>query len=85
MRGRRNDDDFFGPEARDNLDDAVLEGRAAHDGVVEQHQGIHIVFYQAVSNIINVGDHGFAGRRIGDEGALLSILDDDFVHSRAHG
>ena len=57
-----------------NLKDALLQGGAAHNRVVDNHQVIHTSLQAAVADVVNVGSQIVALAVVGNKGAQFNIL-----------
>ena len=83
LRRRGNDNDLFGMQAVEDADDALAEGRSAHDAVVDDHEVIDVRRDAAVGNVINVCGQIVAGISLGDEGAQFDVFEDHLLAADA--
>ena len=70
-------------QAVEDADDALLEGRSAHDAVVDDHEVIDMRRDAAVGNVINVCGQIVAGISLGDEGAQFDVFEDHLLAADA--
>ena len=61
-------------QAVQNLKDTLLQGGAAHNRVVDNHQVIHTGLQAAVADVVNVGSQIVALAVVGNKGAQFNIL-----------
>ena len=72
-------------QAIQDADDALSQGRAAHDTVVDHHQVIHERLNAAIGNVIDVGGQVVTAVALGDEGTQLDVFDRHFLAAHPHG
>ena len=76
---------FFGCQTVKNTDDALLQGRSAHDAVVDNHQIILLRNKASVSDVVYVGGQVIAAVAFGNEGTQLDVFDSHFLTADALG
>ena len=65
---------LLGVQAVENLEDALPEGRATNDAVIDDDEVVLVRFQTAVGDVIDVGRKVVAGTCLGDEGPQLDIF-----------
>ena len=71
-------------EAVEDADDALAQGRSAHDAVVDDDEVVHARLQAAVGHVIYVGGQVGAAVALGDEGAEFDVLDGHLLTAHPH-
>ena len=79
LRTGTDEHHLLGVQAVEDADDALAEGRASHDGVVDDDEVVHLRFQGAVGDVIDVGSEVVALVALRDEGAELDVLDGNLL------
>ena len=69
LRRRADDDNLLRVQAVQNADDALPQGGAAHDGVVDDDEVVHARIQTAVGDVIDVGGQVVTRVALGNERA----------------
>lgn len=80
LGGGADDDDFSRPQAVECADDALAQGCAADDAVVNDDEVVCSGGHGAVGNVIDVGDNVVTTIILADEGSHLGVFDRDFLN-----
>ena len=74
LRRTRHHHNLLGMQAVEYLEDALAQGGAAHDGVVDDDEVVHMGAQGAVGDVVDVGGEVVARTGLRDERAQLDVL-----------